>query len=87
MNEASTAGISRHVALDSIYMKESYQRLQAVAIPLTFKYTPFKINKRLQFYGYAFFTPIVRHIKAQATESLNGGSAMRKDLYSELLPV
>ncbi|NDK54763.1 hypothetical protein [Pontibacter fetidus] len=70
MNEAQQAGVSRHIKADSIYMKETYQHLSAVAIPFTFKWTPFNPGKRLQFYGSASFTPLYRHIKARATESL-----------------
>lgn len=83
MNEAQMAETWRHIPPDSTYIKETYQRLHAVAMPLTIKYTPFKTNKRLQFHGYASLTPMFRRIKARETESLNGRSALREELYNE----
>src|SRR5690606_9769815 len=44
MNEASHVGVSRHIDVDSIYMKESYQQISAVAMPLSIRWTPFNLS-------------------------------------------
>ncbi len=85
MNEASHVGVSRHIDVDSIYMKESYQQISAVAMPLSIRWTPFNLSRRLQFYGNASLIPLFRDVKVWANESLNGSASSRTELYNKTI--
>ena len=71
-NEIKGGSMSRFISPDSVYDKESYQRIRALVFPVTFKFTPFNPGKRLQLYANASITPVLGHIKARATESYKG---------------
>jgi opacity protein-like surface antigen len=80
-NEVKWVTLSRVVSRDSIYSGEYYQKINALVLPVTFKFTPFNPNKRLQLYANASIAPVLGHIEARATESYRG--EMTEVLYDE----
>lgn len=63
--------------------KHRYHRIRGIALPLTFKYTPFNPHRRLQLYVNASIAPVFGHIKAKATEEIDGVPTL---LYDEQSP-
>lgn len=70
----------RYVNQDTIYTVVKSQEVRGVILPLTLKFTPFNPYRRLQVYINASLTPVIGHIKARATEELEGYT---KTLYDE----
>ncbi|MHA6248680.1 outer membrane beta-barrel protein [Pontibacter sp. CAU 1760] len=79
VNGGSGYGID-YISADSVYHTYDYQRLRGIAVPITFKFTPFNPHKRLQLYAHASIAPIFGHIKARATRELDGAETV---LYDE----
>ena len=54
-----------------IYHSESWEH-RGVAMPLTIKYTPFNLNKRLNLYGTASLIPVIGEVNRQLSETYEG---------------
>lgn len=73
----------RYISPDSVYDEKYTQIVRALVLPITFKFTPFDIRKRLQLYGNASITPVIGHVKAKAEETFEGSTNI---LYDEKMP-
>jgi hypothetical protein len=78
-NKINGASI-RYVSADSVYEEYTSQHVKGIVTPLTFKFNPFSTYNRLQVLVNASLVPIFGHIKAKATESLDGDIEV---LYNE----
>ena len=86
MNETSNWYNNRYVSGDSVVdnYEEHSQNIKAVVVPVTFKFTPFNPDKRLQLYANASMVPVLGHIKARASEDVDGSTTLIYDekMYS-----
>ncbi|MCJ8166831.1 hypothetical protein MKJ04_18445 [Pontibacter sp. E15-1] len=79
-NASGGGWYSEYVSADSIYEVYDYKRIRGIALPITFKFTPFNPHKRLQLYAHASLSPIFGHIKANAIMKYEGAETV---LYDE----